>query len=87
MPKITDQDIAQTMLKDEKFMCNLINNSILEASNDNLRQDWSTCMQNTQQMQKRVFDAMSQKGWYQPAKADMQQISQAQNQFSSNQMQ
>lgn len=87
MQKITDQDIAQTMLKDEKFMCNLINNSILEASNDNLRRDWSTCMQNTQQMQKKVFDAMNQKGWYQPAKADMQQISQAQNQFSSNQMQ
>lgn len=85
--KLTDQDIAQSVLKDEKFLCGMINTSILEASSDTLRRDWMTCLQNSYRMQKQVFDAMNQKGWYSPAKADMQQISQAQNQFSPNQLQ
>jgi len=85
--KLTDQDIAQSVLKDEKFLCGMINTSILEASSGTLRRDWMTCLQNSYRMQKQVFDAMNQKGWYSPAKADMQQISQAQNQFSPNQLQ
>ncbi|MCR3922543.1 MAG: spore coat protein [Firmicutes bacterium] len=87
MQKLTDQDIAQCLLKDEKFMCTMINSSILEASNDNLRRDWSNCLQSSYQAQKQIFDTMQQKGWYSPAKADIQQVSQAQNQFSMNQMQ
>ncbi|MCW3489595.1 spore coat protein [Dethiobacter alkaliphilus] len=87
MQKLTDQDIAQCLLKDEKFSCNFINSCIQEAADNNLRRDWQNCLQNSQQMQKQVFDAMNQKGWYSPAKADMQQMSQAQNQFSQNQMQ
>jgi spore coat protein CotF len=87
MQKLTDQDIAQCLLKDEKVMCSMLNNSILESSNGNLRQDWNTCLQNTYQMQKQIFDTMSQKGWYQPTKADMQQMNQAQSQFANNQMQ
>lgn len=85
--KLTDQDIAQSVLKDEKFLCGMINTSILEASSENLRRDWTTCLQNSYRMQKQIFDAMNQKGWYSPVKADMQQISQAQNQFSPNQLQ
>jgi len=85
--RLTDQDIAQCILRDEKHICGMINTSILEASSDNLRRDWMSCQQNSYRMQKQVFDAMNQKGWYSPAKADMQQISQAQNQFSPNQLQ
>jgi spore coat protein CotF len=87
MQRLTDQDIAQCLLKDEKSICNMINSAILEAGNDNLRQDWVNCLQNSYRTQKKVFDAMNQKGWYQPAKADMQQLSQAQTQFANNQMQ
>lgn len=85
--KLTDQDIAQCLLKDEKFTCTMISSAIQEASSESLRRDWEKCLQNSLRMQKQVFDAMSQKGWYSPAKADMQQVSQAQNQFSSMQMQ
>lgn len=87
MPKLTDQDIAQCLLKDEKFTCDMINSSILESSSDNLRRDWMTCLQNSQQMQKRIYDTMSQKGWYSPQKADMQQMSQVEHQFIQNQLQ
>ncbi len=85
--KLTDQDIAQCLLKDEKFLCNMINSSILEASNESLRRDWQNCLQNSYRIQKQIFDIMSQKGWYTPAKADTQQISQTQNQYSQNLMQ
>lgn len=87
MQKLTDQDIAQCLLKDEKFACNFINSCIQEAADNNLRSDWQSCLQSSQQMQKQVFDTMSQKGWYSPAKADVQQMSQAQTQFSQNQLQ
>ena len=86
-PKITDQDIAQCLLKDEKFTCDMINSSILEAQSETLRQDWFSCLQNSYRMQKQIFDTMNQKGWYSPSKADMQQINQVQNQFSPNQPQ
>ncbi|MBS4021958.1 MAG: spore coat protein [Dethiobacter sp.] len=85
--KLTDQDIAQCLLKDQKFMCDMINGSILEAQSENLRRDWTTCLQNSYRIQKQVFDAMNQKGWYQPAKANQQQLTQAQSQFNMQQMQ
>lgn len=85
--KLTDQDIAQCLLKNEKFMCGMINSSILEASNESLRRDWQSCLQNSYRIQKQVFDTMSQKGWYSPAKADTRQISQTQSQHRSDQMQ
>lgn len=85
-PKLTDQDIAQCLLKDEKFLCDMINSSILESSSDNLRRDWQSCLQNSYRIQKQTFDAMNQKGWYSPAKADTQQVSKAQSQYSANQM-
>jgi spore coat protein CotF len=87
MQKLTDQDIAQCLVKDEKFMCSMMNNAILESSNENLRRDWTTCLQNSYRMQKEVFNLMNQKGWYQPAKADSQQMNQASSQFQQNQMQ
>jgi spore coat protein CotF len=87
MQRLTDQDIAQCLLKDEKFACTLMNSSILEAANDNLRRDWTSCLQNSYRMQKQIFDTMNQKGWYSPTKADMQQMNQAQSELSNNQMQ
>ena len=87
MQKLTDQEIAQSLLKEEKLVCGMINTAILEAKSDNLRRDWQSCLQSSYQLQKKVFDAMNQRGWYSPAKADMQQLTQAQNQFQSNQMQ
>lgn len=87
MQRLSDQDIAQNMLKDEKFICDMINGYVLEAANDDIRRDWTSCLQSSYSMQKQVFDAMSQKGWYSPAKAQPQQISQAQTQFSQNPMQ
>ncbi|MDW7652165.1 MAG: spore coat protein [Bacillota bacterium] len=87
MQKLTDQDIAQCLLKDEKYMCSMVNNAILESTNENLRRDWMTCLQNSYRVQKEVFNTMSQKGWYQPAKADTQQMTKAQSEFQANQMQ
>ena len=87
MQKLTDQEIAQSLLKEEKLICGMINTAILEAKSDNRRRDWQSCLQSSYQLQKKVFDAMNQRGWYSPAKADMQQLTQAQNQFQSNQMQ
>ncbi|RQD77898.1 MAG: spore coat protein [Candidatus Syntrophonatronum acetioxidans] len=84
--KMTDQDIANTILNDYKFMCSSLNTYITEAQNVSLRNDYISILQNSYQIQKEIFDTMNKKGWYEIKPADVSDIAKAQNQYANIQL-
>ncbi len=84
--KMTDKDIANTMLNDYKLLASSLNTYITEAQNDTLRNDYIKILQDTYNVQNQIFDAMNKKGWYQVKQADMSEIAKAQNQYANMQL-
>lgn len=74
---ITDQDMTNIILNQSKMGATSLTNLVLESSNNSLRSDTMNILQTTFTNQKRVFDFMSQKGWYQVHNASQQDISTA----------
>ena len=79
---IADKDLMQDVLSMHKFEAGHITNCILEAANDQLRQDYLNELNTVLKHQKQVFDLMNQRGWYQVKMANPQDISQAQSKLS-----
>ncbi|OEF98215.1 spore coat protein [Desulfuribacillus alkaliarsenatis] len=80
-PMLNDRDILNEMISLEKHASNLYHTATIEASNPSLHQSCSNIMQETLQCQRKLFQLMSQKGWYSPQNADQQQVSQAYQKF------
>ncbi|KXS37738.1 Coat F domain-containing protein [Candidatus Frackibacter sp. WG12] len=67
MPQnITDKDILNDMLMTEKYVSNSYENSVLESANPQLRQALQHIQKEEQQHAEQVFNAMQQRGWYNP---------------------
>lgn len=86
--QFSDKDICSDTLLTEKFLTEAYNKSITECSNPELRQDFVAILQETQNLQRQVFETMSSRGWYQANQATSADIAQLQRQFqgSSQQM-
>lgn len=85
--KINDQILAGVLLNEHKMAATTLTNSILEASDENLRRDYQSMLNACVGHQKQIFDFMAQKGWYQPTMATPQEISQAQRMMEQIQQQ
>ncbi len=84
--KLTDQDIANSMLNDYKLMCSSLNTYISEAQNVSIRNDYMSILQNSYDIQKEIFDTMNKKGWYEVKPANVSDIAKAQNQYANVQL-
>ncbi len=84
--KMTDQDIANTILNDYKLLASSLNTYITESQNDTLRKDYIKLLQETYNAQKQIFDAMNKKGWYEIQQADVSEIAKAQNEYANIQL-
>ena len=82
MKNFTDQEILQSVLNDHKLSATCLTTLVLESSNQNLRNDATWVLDRTFQHQKKIFDIMSQKGWYKTQPATQQEISAAQQEVS-----
>ncbi|MEN6414122.1 MAG: spore coat protein [Veillonellales bacterium] len=81
--QFTDQDMLQVALNESKHMAESVNTYILEANNDQLRRDYMTILGDVYSQQKKLFDVMQQKGFYNVKNANPQDIAQAENKFGS----
>ncbi|OEH86925.1 hypothetical protein BHU72_01295 [Desulfuribacillus stibiiarsenatis] len=89
----TDRDLLNEMILLEKHASSLYHTATIEASSEKLHQDCGSIMQETLQCQRKLYNLMTQKGWYNTQNTDHQQISQSyqkflgemQNQFPSSQ--
>jgi spore coat protein F len=80
---LEDKEILNVVLSQHKLYATSIANLILESGNQTLRNDAVSVLQNTFKHQKKVFDFMSQKGWYPTDTASPQDISRAREEVTS----
>lgn len=62
----TDKDILTDMLMTEKYVSNHYETAIMECANENVRNTLRHLQDEEQQHAKTIFDAMNQRGWYNP---------------------
>jgi len=88
-PTLSEQELMNDLLTSEKQISSAYNVGITEASCANLRQHLTSCLNDTQNIQYQIFDAMKQRGWYQIKKAQPQDVQSAKTKFNqeSNQLQ
>lgn len=85
--QFSDRDILQLCLNESKHLAGSLNIYIQEASSEQLRRDYMTALGDIFSQQKQLYDFMQQKGFYNVKNASPQDISQAQNKFSSKMQQ
>ncbi|WP_079710902.1 spore coat protein [Paraliobacillus ryukyuensis] len=81
-PEMNDRDFLNDMLATEKYMTQSYSIALNEASNQTFYQDLSAIFNETQNMQRTLYNLMFKNGWYSIDKADQNQIQQTRQQFS-----
>ncbi|MGI6082136.1 MAG: spore coat protein [Limnochordia bacterium] len=82
---LTDKDILSSGLLAIKHMAMLYNDVASQTDDPKLVQEMSEMINEEHHARIRVFEAMRQRGWYNPKPIDQQQLHQAQQQLTSNQ--
>jgi len=62
----TAKDILNDMLMTEKYVSGTYETAILESANEAVRNALRQIQDEEQQHAKMIFDAMNQRGWYNP---------------------
>lgn len=86
-PNLTEQELLNDLLNQEKQLMSSYATFIQEASCQNLRKILTNQFNQTSQDQFQVFDQMRQKGYYQPKDANDQEVQQAKQNFKTMQSQ
>ncbi len=86
-PNLTEQELLNDLLNQEKHLISSYASYIQEASCPNLRKILSNQFNQTSADQYQVFDQMRQKGYYQTKDASDQEVQQAKQNFKTMQSQ
>ncbi len=86
-PNMTEQELLNDLLNQEKQIMSSYATYIQEASCENLRKVLTNNFNQTSQDQYQVFDQMRQKGYYQPKDAPAQEVQQAKDNLRNMQSQ
>lgn len=84
-----EKEMVNDALASQKYLTSSYNTAATEATNSQLRQDFRNILSDEHKYQEQLFNIMNQKGWYNPAQADQEQLNQAQTKYTQmqNQMQ
>jgi spore coat protein CotF len=82
-PEMNDRDFINDILSYEKYMTDSYSIVLNEASHEALYQDLLTAFNETQNMQRELYNMMFKKGWYTLEPADAQKLQQTYQQFSN----
>jgi spore coat protein CotF len=74
---LTEKEIINDALATEKQLLHAYGTYIAEATCQNLRNELSKIITQTQQVQFEIFNAMKNKGWYDTKNATIDEVSQA----------
>ena len=74
---LTDKEIINDALAMEKQLLHAYGTYIAEATCQNLRNELSKIITQTQQLQFEIFNAMRNKGWYDVKNASIDEVNQA----------
>lgn len=80
---MNDQNVMENMLQLEKGVCDLYLHGSIEASTPEVKQSFKTALNECLNLQGRVYDEMSAKGWYQTDSAEQQKLAQVRQKYGS----
>lgn len=84
-PNMSEQDLLNDLLNQEKQLMSNYSTFISEASCENLRKVLTNQFNQTCQDQYQVFDQMRQKGYYQTKDAQAQEVQQVKDTYKNMQ--
>ena len=79
-----DRVIMETLLTGAKGACDLMMHGSIESSTPDVRNTFTSALNETLSVQNRIYGMMSAKGWYNNAAVDKQKITAAKQKFSAN---
>lgn len=79
----TEQEIMNDALSSEKQIINSYGTYLAESTCENLRTELTKILNDKQQLQFQIFDAMRQKGWYNVKNANMNDVQNAMQKFQT----
>lgn len=82
---VNDRDRVQDLLAQEKYLTASYNVAMYEAGHDALYQTIKENFDACHQIQRQIFNAMFQKGWYKLPVADAESVAHTYNQFKQYQ--
>ncbi|WNB93022.1 spore coat protein [Bacillus sp. NEB1478] len=82
-PQMNDRDYINDLLSYEKYMTDSYSTALNEASHEALYRDLLSVFNETQNMQRELYEMMFKKGWYALEAEDPQKIQQTYQQFSN----
>jgi len=82
-----DMEWMGIILNEHKLAASMLTSGVIESANPQVRQHFSTLLNQTLDHQKQIFDLMSQKGWYKVAAAPQEELTRIQQSFSTMQQQ
>ena len=80
-----DRAIMDNILSVIKGNCDMFMHGTIESTTPNVHQAFKSSLDESLQVQKEIFNQMSQRGWYTTQQAEQQKISQTKQKFSKNQ--
>lgn len=77
----TDREIMDDVLTSQKHITGVYNTFSNECVNENLQADMLSILKEEHNMQFDVFCDMQKRGWYSPAAAEQQKVTEAKTKF------
>ena len=81
---MTDREYMDDILLTAKTMSGLYHYAVQESPTEALHNEFKTILNESLDMQHKVYNVMEQKGWYQTQAAPEQQINQVKTKFASS---
>ncbi len=78
---LTDREIMDDVLTSQKHITGVYNTFSNECVNQQLQADMMTILREEHNMQFDVFSDMQKRGWYSPAAAEQQKVTEAKSKF------
>lgn len=78
-----DKNLMESILLTTKGVGDLYLHGTIESSTDRVRCAFDSSLNRALQMQKQIYDKMTEKGWYQNQNVEQQKITKAQQKFAN----
>ncbi|MGE5390616.1 MAG: spore coat protein [Deltaproteobacteria bacterium] len=82
-----DMEWMGILLYEHKLAASMLTSSVIESADPQVRQHFTSLLNQTLDHQKQIFDVMNQKGWYKVAPAPQDELNRIQQSFSMMQQQ
>lgn len=82
-PTFSEQEIMNDVLSSEKQMITAYGTYLAESTCENLRSELAKIINDKQQIQYQIFDAMQKKGWYNVKNANMNDVQTATQKYQT----